>query len=63
MADKNIPPDNEDAYEEAYEYAKSKWLRNRLSDEGLSRAEHWGWPNIYTYTKSLGERLLANTDD
>ena len=25
----------------------------------MKRAEHLGWPNTYTFTKSLGESLLA----
>jgi long-chain acyl-CoA synthetase len=35
------------------------WTRTRLTDLGIERAEWWGWPNIYTYTKSLGEQLVA----
>ena len=23
----------------------------------MERAQQWGWPNTYTYTKSLGEQL------
>jgi Male sterility protein len=30
-----------------------------LVDEGMSRAQRLGWPNTYTYTKSLAESLLA----
>jgi len=26
---------------------------------GLRRAQHLGWPNTYTFTKSLGESILA----
>jgi long-chain acyl-CoA synthetase len=33
-------------------------LRQALSDEGTSRAARLGWPNTYTYTKSLAESLL-----
>src|SRR5207249_10315922 len=33
--------------------------RNRLTELGVERAAFWGWPNIYTYTKSLGEQLVA----
>lgn len=33
-------------------------LRQALSDEGTSRADKLGWPNTYTYTKSLAESLL-----
>ena len=25
----------------------------------MERAQHWGWPNTYTYTKSLGEQVIA----
>src|SRR2546430_11535656 len=25
----------------------------------LFRSKFWGWPNIYTYTKVLGEQLVA----
>lgn len=34
-------------------------LRRELINLGMERAEHWGWPNIYTYCKAMGERLLA----
>src|SRR6202171_4904549 len=36
-----------------------RWIRNRLLRAGMRRAKHLGWPNTYTYTKSLGESLLA----
>ncbi len=35
------------------------WTRERLTELGVERAAFWGWPNIYTYTKSLGEQLVA----
>ena len=35
------------------------WIRTRLTDLGVERSAFWGWPNIYTYTKSLGEQLVA----
>jgi thioester reductase-like protein len=36
-----------------------RWSRNRLIRAGMRRARHLGWPNIYTFTKSLGESVLA----
>lgn len=36
-----------------------RWARNRLVRAGLRRAQHLGWPNTYTFTKSLGESMLA----
>ncbi len=34
-------------------------VRQRLIALGKQRAESWGWVNTYTYTKALGEQLLA----
>ena len=39
---------------------RTRWVRDRLIDIGIERAQRWGWPNIYTFTKSLGESLLAS---
>src|SRR5262245_31495771 len=36
-------------------------VRERLREGGLQRADLWGWTNTYTYTKSMGEQLLAAT--
>ncbi len=38
------------------------WIAERLTELGMERAQHWGWPNIYTYTKSLGDQVLASSD-
>jgi thioester reductase-like protein len=38
---------------------RARWVRNRLVRVGMRRAQHLGWPNTYTFTKSLGESLLA----
>src|SRR5271156_4178559 len=40
---------------------RSRWARNRLVRIGLRRAQHLGWPNTYTFTKSLGESILARS--
>ena len=36
-----------------------RWLKNYLTQEGIKRANALGWPNTYTYTKSLAESLIA----
>ena len=41
---------------------RTRWIRDRGIEFGIQRAQHWGWPNIYTFTKSLGESLLATQD-
>ncbi len=39
--------------------------RDHLSAEGVEagrrRAEFWGWPNVYTYSKAIGEQLIASS--
>ena len=40
-----------------------RWARNRLVRIGLRRAQHLGWPNTYTFTKSLGESILARSSE
>jgi len=34
-----------------------------LTELGRARARRWGWVNAYTYSKSLGEQVLAARDD
>src|SRR3982750_116384 len=52
-------PDDLDAMGLAVARERKVWTRTRLTDLGIERATFWGWPNIYTYTKSLGEQLVA----
>src|SRR5215210_4215757 len=52
-------PDDLDAMGLAVARERKVWTRTRLTDLGIERAAWWGWPNIYTYTKSLGEQLVA----
>jgi long-chain acyl-CoA synthetase len=40
---------------------RRKWVEARLVEQGLDRATHWGWQNIYTYTKSIGEQVIAGS--
>jgi long-chain acyl-CoA synthetase len=52
-------PDDLDAMGLAVARERKVWTRERLTELGIERATWWGWPNIYTYTKSLGEQLVA----
>lgn len=47
--------------EEELRAVKRKYVSDRLVEAGLERATHWGWPNIYTYTKSIGEQIIARS--
>ena len=38
---------------------KRQRLKDDMVAEGLRRAKHWGWPNIYTYTKFMAEAIVA----
>ena len=40
---------------------KRNFIGDRLVEAGLDRAQHWGWPNIYTYTKAIGEQVIAQS--
>ncbi|HEX7424627.1 MAG TPA: SDR family oxidoreductase [Terriglobales bacterium] len=36
-----------------------RWLKDYLTEEATRRALELGWPNTYTFTKSLAESLIA----
>jgi thioester reductase-like protein len=38
---------------------RARWLRNKLTRAGTRRARRLGWPNTYTFTKSLAESLIV----
>lgn len=37
-----------------------RWVRQTLTNIGMERASEFGWPNTYTFTKSLAESLIRN---
>jgi len=39
---------------------RQRWQRNRLTRVGMKRAQRLGWPNTYTFTKSMAESLLIS---
>ncbi|MEM6731838.1 MAG: SDR family oxidoreductase, partial [Myxococcota bacterium] len=39
---------------------KKIWLAEELKRVGMDRARFWGWTNTYTFTKALGEMVIAN---
>ena len=41
---------------------RSRELSQRLIALGRQRAAGWGWVNTYTYSKSLGEQIVASAD-
>ncbi|HEY0709096.1 MAG TPA: AMP-binding protein [Polyangia bacterium] len=51
--------DDESALKLGIARERKDWIRQELTDRGVARAAEWGWPNIYTYTKSMGDQLVA----
>lgn len=63
LSEEGRDDDDPDALGLAVARERKVWTRTRLTDLGVERAAYWGWPNIYTYTKSLGEQLVAAEPD
>src|ERR1700722_479282 len=55
--------DDSNPRETAVEHRRKQWLEGRLKAVGRKRAKSWGWPNTYSYTKSLGEQLVLASRD
>jgi len=55
----NRDPDDEAALKMGVARERKDWVRSELTERGMERAKEWGWPNIYTYTKSIGDQLVA----
>jgi len=51
------------AIERVSEGLEGKRRANALTELGRSRSARWGWVNTYTYSKSLGEQILAAQSD
>ena len=45
--------------ERAVERVKRKFVEGQLAEMGMERAHFWGFPNTYTYTKAIGEQIVA----
>ena len=56
-------PDDESELKSAIFRERKMWIRERTTELGAARAEYWGWTNIYTYSKSLAEQIIASQDD
>ncbi len=59
LREENRDPDDEIALKLAVARARKEWIRSEMTKQGIERAAAWGWPNIYTYTKSMGDQLVG----
>ncbi len=41
------------------ERIREEWVRSQLVEAGSARAKALGWPDVYAFTKALGERALV----
>ncbi len=58
VAEKGHDPNNQQLMERILRRESKALLSERLVDAGKQRARHWGWPNLYTFTKSMAESML-----
>ena len=62
LDDGNEPPPDRDGIADddspVPEGRRKRWVEERLKEVGKARALSLGWPNTYSYTKSLGEQLV-----
>ncbi|MBI4511071.1 MAG: AMP-binding protein [Deltaproteobacteria bacterium] len=63
LRDERRDPDEPRTLKLAVARERKLWVSARLTELGMERAKHWGWPNIYTYSKSLGDQVLAAAGD
>ena len=56
-------PLSESRIEKLTEDRSRQWIERRLVDEGMRRARKNGWNDVYTFTKAMGEQLLAKNRD
>jgi len=49
------------ALDEELAKVKRKFVEKQLTEAGTERAVFWGFSNIYTYTKSIGEQVLSTS--
>ncbi|MEJ7861188.1 MAG: AMP-binding protein [Pyrinomonadaceae bacterium] len=63
LTEEGRDPDEDAALSLAMLREKKVWIRERTTELGSARADYWGWTNIYTYSKSLAEQIIAKQND
>ncbi|MEM6531250.1 MAG: AMP-binding protein [Myxococcota bacterium] len=56
-------PDNPVTLRAGVTRQKKIWLAEELKRVGMERSKFWGWTNTYTFTKALGEMVIAKAVD
>jgi hypothetical protein len=60
IAQKGHDPENHALIDRILKREAKARLSDRLVQVGKDRAVEWGWPNVYTFTKSMGESMLLS---
>ncbi len=58
VIEKGHDPNNTQLIDRILRRESKARLTDTLVQAGKDRAQHWGWPNVYTYTKSMAESML-----
>jgi hypothetical protein len=58
VIDKGHDPNNHQLIERILRREEKARLSDRLVEDGKKRAQYWGWPNVYTFSKSMAESML-----
>jgi long-chain acyl-CoA synthetase len=58
VIEKGHDPNNTHLIERILRRESKARLTDTLVQAGKDRAQYWGWPNVYTYTKSMAESML-----
>ncbi|MFT5432444.1 MAG: thioester reductase-like protein [Myxococcota bacterium] len=59
IIDRDMDKDNETLFKNMLRRERGQKLKKALATIGTERADKMGWPNTYTWSKSLAEQLLA----
>ncbi len=60
VVEKGHDPNNHQLIDRILRREAKARLTDRLVQAGKDRANYWGWPNVYTLTKSMSESLLQS---
>jgi hypothetical protein len=58
VIEKGHDPNNHQLIDRILRREEKARLSDRLVQAGKDRAKYWGWPNVYTFTKSMSESML-----
>lgn len=63
IRERNLNVENETLVRTVLRRVKRDALKDMMIKEGQERSYKYGWPNIYTYSKSMAESVLVNRAD